>query len=152
MHPSTHFMEDYCWSQRVDVTMKDFSAFLDMRRCKKWAHKIFSSEDLFCQFSQSAECLTPDLHPELLSGGVQGQQLQWLMLQPTQRQMASANFQCTVTAHRRHPTHLCHGLEADFATTRVCSFTTGLLNFVVPSFSLVLRENSFTSHSRYLKP
>ena len=34
--------------------MKYFSAFLDMRRCKNWAHKICSwkylSEELFCQF------------------------------------------------------------------------------------------------------
>ena len=34
--------------------MKDFSAFLDMRRCKNWAHKIDSwkylSEELFCRF------------------------------------------------------------------------------------------------------
>ena len=25
-----------------DVTMKEFSAFLDMRRCKDWDHKICS--------------------------------------------------------------------------------------------------------------
>lgn len=34
--------------------MKDFSASLDMRKCKNGAHKIFSwiylSEELFCQF------------------------------------------------------------------------------------------------------
>ena len=29
-------------SQGADITMKDFSAFLDMKRCKNWAHKIFS--------------------------------------------------------------------------------------------------------------
>ena len=28
-------------------------------------------------FSQSTERLLPDLHPELLSGGVEGQRLQW---------------------------------------------------------------------------
>ena len=27
---------------RNSVTMKDFSGFLDMRRCKNWAHKISS--------------------------------------------------------------------------------------------------------------
>ena len=31
------------------------------------------SEGLFCQFSQSTECLLPDLHPELFSGCVKGQ-------------------------------------------------------------------------------
>ena len=29
-------------SQGADVTLHDCSAFLDMRRCKNWAHKIFS--------------------------------------------------------------------------------------------------------------
>ena len=31
-------------------------------------------------FSQSTVCLLPDLHPELLSEGVEGQQLQWLII------------------------------------------------------------------------
>ena len=31
-------------------------------------------------FSQSTECLIPDLHPELFSGVVEGQQLQQLMI------------------------------------------------------------------------
>ena len=31
---------------RADVTAKDFSVFLDMRRCKNGAHKIFSWEHL----------------------------------------------------------------------------------------------------------
>ena len=30
--------------------MKDFSAFLYMRQCKNWAHKILSWKDLFCHF------------------------------------------------------------------------------------------------------
>ena len=30
-------------------------------------------------FSQSTECLIPDLHPELLSGCVEGHGLQWLV-------------------------------------------------------------------------
>ena len=51
---------------------KDFSAFLDRRRYKNWAHKISSweylSEDLSCQFSQSSECLIPGHHAELLQG------------------------------------------------------------------------------------
>ena len=33
--------EGYCQSWGADVTMKDLSAFLDRRRCKNWAHKIF---------------------------------------------------------------------------------------------------------------
>ena len=41
----------------------------------------YQCEDLFCQFFQSTECLTPDLHSELLSTGIEGQQLQWLMIQ-----------------------------------------------------------------------
>ena len=62
--------------------MKDFSVCLDTRRCKDWAPKVSSkylSEDLFCQFSQCTECLTPDFHPELCSGGVSRRQLPWLM-------------------------------------------------------------------------
>ena len=39
------------------------------------------SKDLFCQFSQDTECLTPAFHPELHSGGAAGQQLQWLLIQ-----------------------------------------------------------------------
>ena len=69
--------------------MKGFIAFLGMKKCSNWAHKIFSckylSENLLCQFSQSTEGLTPDLHPELLP---EGQQLQWLMIQSVSRKMA----------------------------------------------------------------
>ncbi|MCB2729471.1 hypothetical protein KQ777_15885, partial [Listeria monocytogenes] len=32
--------------------------------------KISLSDGLFCQFSQSIECLIPDFHPELLSGAL----------------------------------------------------------------------------------
>ena len=50
--------------------MKDFSACLDIRKCKNWAHKNFSwryrSDDLFCLF--------PSLYPEFLSGGVEDPQ------------------------------------------------------------------------------
>ena len=51
--------------------MKDLSAFLNTRRCENIYQKTYS-----CQFFQSIEGLTPDLHPELLSEGVEGQQLQ----------------------------------------------------------------------------
>ena len=59
--------------------MKDFGTFLALRRCKNWAQKIFSGKYLcegpFCHLPQSTECLIPALHPELLSWGVEGQQL-----------------------------------------------------------------------------
>ena len=82
MQSNTHLAEGYCYWRGADVTMKDFSPFLEMGRCNNWAHKIFSrkylSEDLFCQFPQSTEGLIPDLHLELFQG-VEGQQLQQLM-------------------------------------------------------------------------
>ena len=101
MQPSTRFAEGCSWSPGAYVTMKDFSAFLDRRRYKDWTQENFLkiSEDLFYQFAQSTECLTPDLRPELLSGGVEGQQLQWLMIQSGWRQMASASLQLTELPH-----------------------------------------------------
>ena len=53
-----------CWreilSQGADFTMKDFSAFIDTRRCENWIHKIISwkylSEDLLCQFFSEHKC------------------------------------------------------------------------------------------------
>ena len=36
------FPEGFCWSQGTVITMKNFSAFLDMGRYKNWAHKISS--------------------------------------------------------------------------------------------------------------
>ena len=44
---------------------------------KSSPENILLSEDLFWQFSQSAERLTPDLCPEALSAGVEGQRLLW---------------------------------------------------------------------------
>ena len=64
------FVECCCWSPAEDVTRKEFSAFLDMKRCKHCTHKISPweclkpSEDLFCQFLESTECLIAALHPE----------------------------------------------------------------------------------------
>ena len=52
--------------------------FLDVRRCKILGSRHFLLKISLCQFFQTKECLIPDLHPELLSGGVEGQQLQWL--------------------------------------------------------------------------
>lgn len=47
------FAEGFCWSWGAIITMKDFSAFLGMRKWKNWVHKISSwknlSEDLFRQ-------------------------------------------------------------------------------------------------------
>ena len=52
------------------VSVNDFSAFLELKRWKNWAYKIFSwkhlSEDLF-RVSSNTECLIPDFHLELLS-------------------------------------------------------------------------------------
>ena len=51
MQPSTHFLQKVAASlvqvtasqqEQTSVTMKDFSAFLDMRRYKNWAHKMGS--------------------------------------------------------------------------------------------------------------
>ena len=43
MLSSTYFFtEGFCQSRGAVVTMKGFSAFLDMRRYKNWAHKISS--------------------------------------------------------------------------------------------------------------
>jgi len=37
-----HVLAEACsYSRGADVTMKDFSTFIDMGRCKDWAHKIF---------------------------------------------------------------------------------------------------------------
>ena len=36
------FAEGFCSSRGADVTMKEFSAFLDTRRCTNWAYKISS--------------------------------------------------------------------------------------------------------------
>ena len=40
------FAEGFCYSSEAIITMKDFSAFPDMRRYKSWAHKIGSWKDL----------------------------------------------------------------------------------------------------------
>ena len=58
--------------------------FQDVRRCKKLSSysllKISNYLKAYsASFSQSTECLLPDLHPELLSGCVEGQRLQWLV-------------------------------------------------------------------------
>ena len=44
-----YFLESFCWSHEASAshekqlsTMKDLSAFLEMRRYKNWAHKIIS--------------------------------------------------------------------------------------------------------------
>ena len=58
----------------------DFSAFVDRRRCKNWAHKISSQKYLTnlktcpANFSPSTERLI-SAHSELLSGDSEGQQL-----------------------------------------------------------------------------
>ena len=66
--------------------MKDFRAFLDMRRCKIGLIK-FSPENIFLKkfsthFSWSTDYLMPDIHPKLPSSGDEDQQLQRLKIQP----------------------------------------------------------------------
>ena len=36
------FTEGYCWSPGTDISLKNFSVFLDMRKYKNWARKISS--------------------------------------------------------------------------------------------------------------
>ena len=63
-------------SPAVDVTANNFSAFLDMRRCKNWAHRSLLLKKFnylkacSASFSQNTVNLIPDLYPELLSGDV----------------------------------------------------------------------------------
>ena len=63
-------------SPAVDVTANNFSAFLDMRRCKNWAHRSLLLKKFnylkacSASFSQNTVHLIPDLYPELLSGDV----------------------------------------------------------------------------------
>lgn len=62
--------------------MYDFTIFLDTRKGKNWAHKIFSRKYLTLYrpvLPVFPECLTPHLHLELLSEGFEGQQLQRLV-------------------------------------------------------------------------
>ena len=66
--------------------MKDLSAFLDMKRYKNWAHKISSPKNINVWrtvlpiFPRAQSASIPDLHPELLSGDAEGQQLQRLII------------------------------------------------------------------------
>ena len=55
---------------------------------KSVPENISPSKDLFHQFPWSNECLT--LHPELLSGDIEGQQMQQHRVESLQRQMAKA--------------------------------------------------------------
>ena len=74
----------FCSSQGAYLPMKDFSAFLDVRRCKNWAHKnqLLKRPNALktCPASPhpppSIDCFFSALHPELLSGDIEGQQLQ----------------------------------------------------------------------------
>ena len=73
---------------KADVIVNGFIVFLDMKRCKNLglqkSYLKISNYLKSCSVSifQSTECLIPDIHPEFLSGGVEGQQLQQLMIQP----------------------------------------------------------------------
>ena len=57
----------------------------DVRRCKIWAHKIFPWKYLtiwvtLLPIFPRTQCLIPYLLPEFISGRVEGQRLQWLMI------------------------------------------------------------------------
>ena len=69
-----------------------------MRRYKNWAHKISSQKyltnDLSCQCFLSTGWLISALHPELLSGDVENQQLQQHMISSLWRSMASPHGKC----------------------------------------------------------
>ena len=64
--------------------MKDVSAFLGMRRSRKCTHKTdpltVCLKTCSASFSPSTECLISILYLELLSGVVEGQQLQQHMI------------------------------------------------------------------------
>ena len=66
IHLSTYFC-GFLQSWGTDAFLKEFSAFLDMRRYKNWAHKMSKWRPVLPVF-QSTEGLIPDLHPDLPSG------------------------------------------------------------------------------------
>jgi len=84
VHASKHLAEG-CRSWGADITMKDLSAFLDTRRCKNWAHQIFSGKHLTLWrpvlpvFPEHKGPLSWS-PPWALSGGVEVPQLQWLRI------------------------------------------------------------------------
>ena len=86
MQPSTHLARRFlpvrrsrCLSQCCWCFSK-YGKMQESSFTKNFSQK-YLSESLFHQFSQSTEHRIPDLHPELLSGGVEGQWLQWRMPQ-----------------------------------------------------------------------
>ena len=44
MNQALILTEGRCQSQGVDISINDFKAFLDRRRCKIWAHKVYGCE------------------------------------------------------------------------------------------------------------
>ena len=46
LNQASIFLDVFCLSPETVIVMKDFSAFLDMRRFKNWAHKVSSREYL----------------------------------------------------------------------------------------------------------
>ena len=82
------FVEGFCWSQGTDMTTNDFSAFQDIRRCKKLD-------------SQDPHPGHPDRHPELLQVS-EGQQPQPLWFQPHR---ADGRCQCLVSPLTCVPVH-----------------------------------------------
>ena len=92
-HQAYIFQEDFYWFHEAFASHREPSSpwtisvlFLDMGRYKNWAPKISSwkylPENVSCQFPPASrtEGLISVLHPELLSWGVEGQQLQQDMI------------------------------------------------------------------------
>ena len=94
--------EAFCWSRETIISMKDFSTFLQMRRYKNWGYKILYPTiwrpDLLVSPSPPAQSAS-FLHPELLSGGVEGQQLQQHKIKSLQRQTAGPHGKCLCVAY-----------------------------------------------------
>ena len=107
MQPSSHSAEGphwscegYCQARGADITVKDCRAFLDLRRCKNWARKISwkyltLGRPVLPVFLEH-RAPPSSLHPELLSGGVEGRPLPWLC----DSIPAEADGMCPFPAHR----------------------------------------------------
>ena len=66
----THFAGGCCWSRESDCQSRGAGVitFLGMRRCKNWAHKIFSSKTPNrLKNCENCSASFPELPPELLS-------------------------------------------------------------------------------------
>ena len=67
---STHFTKVFCQSQGSDITMKGFSAFLDMKRCRIEIINLFLKTSYYLKNypNRLPGAQSASLHPELLQG------------------------------------------------------------------------------------